>query len=131
MRASGVRRWMEPVAPDRSGRPAVGRRIVLAGALVAMTSLVGACASPCLEIQYLVCDCTTGTQDERTLCEQIAEDQETLSPPSAEQLATCEALIPTCEAFVAEGCDALRMPEGRKACGMARAPLPGWLSPAD
>jgi hypothetical protein len=88
-------------------------------ALALAVPLWGACTSPCMQVQQLLCQCQGSTQTERNTCEDAASAQEQLAPPDEAQLAACEALVPECEAQVAQGCDTLDTPAGRVACGIA------------
>lgn len=78
-----------------------------------------ACSSPCMQIQQQLCQCQGKTQTEQRTCEDAASAQEKLAPPTDAQLAACEALLDSCEAQVAKGCETLDTAEGRKACGIS------------
>ncbi len=88
-------------------------------AVIAASLLATACSSTCLQVQQKLCECKGQTQTERNSCEQAASDQESLAPPTDEQLAACEEILPECEAQIAKGCDTLLTLEGKQACGIA------------
>lgn len=89
--------------------------------LVSVLAFASACSSPCMRVQQLICECRFQTSDERRNCESNAESQQGLDPPTDEELAVCEALVPGCEAILAGGdCSALDTDEGKRACGLAR-----------
>lgn len=88
-------------------------------ALLAASVFATACSSTCLQVQQKLCECKGQTQSERNSCEQAASDQEALAPPTDAQLATCEQILPECEAQIAKGCDTLQTLEGKQACGIA------------
>ena len=88
--------------------------------VVILVLAVAACASPCIQVMQAVCLCSGQTTEQRTQCEDYWKAQEKLDPPTDAELATCEQILPGCEALVADGagCDDLRTDEGRRTCGM-------------
>lgn len=90
-------------------------------ALLALLAVGAGCASPCMQIQTLLCECRFQTSDERRSCEQSAEAQEKLDPPTAAELTACDSLIPSCEQVLSGGdCQVLETVEGKRACGLAK-----------
>jgi len=85
-------------------------------AVVALSLLTG-CKSKCRQLSEKLCDCTLNSND-KTACLQRAGNNETNSPPSAEDDAVCEALLPDCD------CRLIDTPAGKIRCGLAR-PLEG------
>lgn len=66
-----------------------------------------------------MCSCEGQTQDARNLCEDIANEQANLAPPTDADQNVCESLLAGCQAIVDEGCDRLQTREGKRACGLA------------
>lgn len=77
------------------------------------------CTTPCVEIQQIMCSCEGQTQDARNLCEDAANAQADLAPPTDDDQLVCDALLAGCQAIVDEGCDKLQTREGKRACGLA------------
>jgi hypothetical protein len=74
-----------------------------------------------MQIQSVLCECRFRTQDERRSCEQSADAQEKLDPPTADELTTCADLLPGCQELLAGGdCQVLATLEGKRACGLAK-----------
>lgn len=89
-------------------------------ALVVMPALLAAgCTKPCIEIQQILCTCEGLTQDARNACEDDANAQADLDPPTADDELVCEGLLEGCEAIVEQGCELLQTREGKRACGLA------------
>jgi len=82
--------------------------------LVVVASLAG-CKSSCRQLSEKACDCFL-TSSERTVCLSAAATRESgVNPPlTAEDEATCEALLPRCD------CRLLDTAQGKANCGVAR-----------
>ncbi len=82
--------------------------------LVCVAVLLAGCKSTCRQLSEKLCDCTTNT-NERTGCLQRVASNETANPPTAEDEATCEALLDACD------CRLIDTQAGKERCGIARA----------
>ncbi|WP_224243277.1 hypothetical protein [Hyalangium gracile] len=87
----------------------------LAAIAVLSLSLVGltGCKGACRQLSEQLCDCNTNSV-ERELCVRRASNDEARVEPTAEDEATCEAKLETCD------CAAIETDEGKTACGLAR-----------
>ena len=81
-------------------------------ALVAVASLAG-CKSACRQLTELQCSCLK-TSTERTNCLTVASSKESNTALSAEDNATCQALLDGCD------CRLIDTAEGKVRCGLAR-----------
>lgn len=88
------------------------RRLALLLSLLALPVLAG-CKGPCRELSEKLCGCEQGS-GARESCLQRASDGESRVGPTAEQEATCEALLPKCD------CELVDTEEGKRNCGLAR-----------
>lgn len=86
-------------------------------ALVVAASLFTGCKSRCRQLSEKLCDCTLNS-NEKTSCLQNAASKETVSPPTAEDDAVCDALYQQCD------CRLIDTPVGKIRCGLAR-PIEG------
>jgi hypothetical protein len=80
--------------------------------LFVVASLAG-CKSHCRQLSEKQCDCAY-TSTERTNCLSAASTHESGVILTAEDEATCEALLPQCD------CRLIDTPEGKANCGLAR-----------
>lgn len=104
------------IVPFRSARAALA--VLLAGGLLSAAG----CVSPCISLQRVICECQGQTQEDQRVCEDVVRSQEDLAPPDEAALERCENLLPDCQQLIADqGCEVLRRPEGKRACGMAEA----------
>jgi hypothetical protein len=90
--------------------------------LAAVALLAGpACTDACMQVQQAICTCSGQTQTEQTACSDAASAQESLEPPTSEELTACKTLVTTCDQFLTDhGCVNLQTEAGRKACGIAK-----------
>ena len=97
-------------------------RLILLAVFLVAGVIATACASKCLQVQNILCQCQGLTQAEQQTCSSNASVQEGLSPPTAAQLATCSSLLQGCTDLIdgGSGCDALKTDEGKKVCGLSR-----------
>lgn len=91
----------------------------LAVLLAAALALAG-CKSTCRQLSEKMCECTNNTS-ERTGCLQRVATIESQFPPTAEDEATCEALLDQCD------CRLIDTPQGKERCGFARLAPDGGL----
>ena len=89
-------------------------------ALALVVATLAACSSPCMRIQQRICACQYQTSGLRRTCETNEENQQSLDPPTADELTACESLDESCAAILAEkGCSVLEVDEGKRACGLS------------
>jgi len=91
-------------------------------ALAAAWAVLGSgCADACFQIQQTLCQCRGRTETEITSCETTETAQESLQPPTSQQVTACAALLPGCQKAINNGnsCQALETIDGRQACGIA------------
>ena len=85
---------------------------VMAVATVALLGAAG-CKGSCRQLAEKLCECTANTV-EREQCLQGVSTRSSGAVLTAEDEATCEALIDQCD------CNNIETAEGKRACGMAR-----------
>ncbi len=111
-----------PSLTSERGRPRA--RVVGVLAILLATGLLAAgCPDNCLQIQYILCECRGRTVDEINACQNTASTQESLQPPTPEQIKTCGGFVKSCQAAIDGGtaCEALQTVAGRQACGIANS----------
>lgn len=102
-------------SPSRCGRV---RRPMRAAVLFALTSLLvvtSGCKTACRQLTEKQCDCTQ-SNTEKTACLSRASAQEGSFMPTAEEEATCDALLDKCD------CRLLDTQAGKENCGIAVGP---------
>jgi hypothetical protein len=81
-------------------------------------SVLSGCKSSCVELAGKICDCQP-TQTDRDQCNTAESSRASSIDPTAEEEATCAALVKTCQ------CHELNTANGKVACGLARPPDSG------
>lgn len=99
--------------------PRLMRTLLLPAFVLVPLLAASGCTKPCMEIQQILCTCEGLTQDARNACEDDANAQADLDPPTADDELVCEGLLEGCQAIVEQGCELLQTREGKRACGLA------------
>lgn len=99
--------------------PTLMRTCLLLAVVFAQALAATGCTKPCIEIQQMLCTCEGLTQDARNACEDDANAQADLDPPTADDELVCEGLLDGCQAIIDQGCEQLQTREGKRACGLA------------
>lgn len=82
-------------------------------AFISAALLLAGCKSQCRQLSEKLCDCTLNSAD-KSSCLQRASSSESVNPPSADDEATCQALLADCD------CRLVDTPQGKVRCGLAR-----------
>ena len=95
-------------------------RFIVATAVLFTVLFATGCKTSCRQLTEKMCDCTNSSF-ERTSCLQQAANKESNAsvPVTAEDEATCEALLDECD------CRLIDTPSGKQRCGFAVSPDAG------
>lgn len=100
-------------------------RSALAKALALLLAAgAGACASPCQELGYKLCECRPSGTSKRT-CENTVDDELNRQDPTQAEQDTCEAFLKTCDAPKGVAfCTWIEGADGKEACGLTSPETP-------
>jgi hypothetical protein len=93
------------------------RHLWITGGIAALVALAG-CKGNCRKLSEKLCDCAVNSIAKDS-CLQRASQEDGRVAPTAANDALCSRLLPACD------CHTISTAEGKRACGLARAPLQG------